>query len=327
MRSFSDVVRERVLAWAEKRQGRDPDPVVLARRRIYILPTRQGMIFGVLLIAMLLGSMNYSSSLGFILTFFLASLGFVAMHHTHRNLEGLEIAAGHAAPVFAGDDAIFPLLARNRAAVIRGGVALDDGRNTQNVIDILPDESANLQLRTPTTQRGWFRPRRFGLHTTYPFGLFRAWAWVRLDMACLVYPKPAASTGTPPPSAVESGDSELHAVGQEDFSGLRSYIAGDAPRHVAWRASARTGGDLLVKDFRGGGVASRWFEWEMTAGESDVEARLSRIARWVLDAKASGERWGMRIPGVEFALDSGEKHFLRCMRALALHGLPQDGEA
>lgn len=324
MRSFRDAIRERALGWAEKRQGRDPDPVVLARRRIYILPTRQGVIFGFLLIAMLLGSMNYSSSLGFILTFFLASLGFVAMHHTHRNLEGLEIATGHAAPVFAGDDAVFPLLARNHAAVIRGGIALDDGRQTQNVIDILPGETANVQLRVSTTKRGWHRLRRFGLHTTYPFGLFRAWAWIRLDMACLVYPQPTVSKGTPPPSAVESGDSDLQAGGQEDFSGLRAYLAGDAPRHVAWRASARTDGDLLVKEFRGGGVASRWFEWEMTAGEADIEQRLSRMARWVLDAKANGERWGMRIPGNEFALDGGEKHFQRCMKALALHALPED---
>jgi len=317
-----NTVRERVMAWAEKRQGRDADPVVLARRRIYILPTRQGLVFGTLLFAMLLGSMNYSSSLGFILTFFLAALGFVAMHHTHRNLEGLEIGAGHAAPVFAGDEVVVPLFARNNASIIRGGIALDEGHETLEIADIHPGETVVMKLRLATVTRGWFRPRRFGLHTTYPFGLFRAWAWIRLDIACLVYPAPADPAGSPPPAATDSGSTELLAAGQEDFSGLRGYIAGDAPRHVAWRASARTDGELLVKDFRGGGVASRRFDWEMTQGEGDTEARLSRLTRWVMDARTNDENWALHLPGDAFALDSGEAHYQRCLQALALHELP-----
>lgn len=316
-------IRARAAAWAERRQGRDPDPVVLARRRIYILPTRQGVVYGALLVAMLLGSMNYSSSLGFILTFFLASLGFVAMHHTHRNLEGLEIRLGNIAAVFAGNDASIPLLVRNRATVVRGGIALDDGRATQGIADIQPDETAVMNLKLPTTTRGWFRPRRFGVHTTYPFGLFRAWAWLLPDVAVLVYPAPASNPGAlPPPAATESGESELHAAGQDDFSGLRNYAAGDAPRHVAWRASARTDGELLVKDFRDGGVASRHFDWEMTQGERETEARLSRLCRWIVDAHANGESWGLRLPGRTIPVNNGQAHFHECLRALALYGEP-----
>lgn len=321
-------LRERAMAWAEKRQGRDADPVVLARRRIYILPTRQGVVYGTLLVAMLLGSMNYSSSLGFILTFFLASLGFVAMHHTHRNLEGLEVGVGSIMPVFAGNDALIPLLARNRAAVVRGGIALDDGSSTQGISDIRPNETAIMNLQLPTEKRGWFRPRRFGIHTTYPFGLFRAWAWLSPDIAVLVYPAPAGSPGAlPPPAATESGESELHGAGQDDFSGLRNYAAGDAPRHVAWRASARTDGELLVKDFRDGGVASRHFDWEMTQGEKDTEARLSRLCRWIVDAHANGESWGLRLSDRTIAVGSGEAHFHACLRALALYGKPAEARS
>ncbi|HEX6928762.1 MAG TPA: DUF58 domain-containing protein [Gammaproteobacteria bacterium] len=322
------AAREKVFAWADKRQGRDPDPAVLARRRIYILPTRQGMVFGLLLFAMLLGSMNYSSSLGFTITFMLAALGFVAMHHTHRNLENLELRAGFAAPVFAGDDAHFPLLARNTAAVMRGGIALDDGEHTQGIADLQPGDVATLTLRLPTTRRGWLRPRRFGIHTTYPFGLFRAWAWLRMDLACLVYPAPAAPGSLPPSAATDTGNSEmLAAAGQEDFSGLRKYLPGDAPRHVAWRASARTDGELLVKEFRGGGVASRWFDWTMTASEDNTEERIARLTRWVMDAQAHGERWGLRLPGLEIPLAAGEAHYQRSLRALALFELPGEHAA
>lgn len=314
----SASLRNRAMAWADKRQGRDNDPVLLKRRRIYILPTRQGVVFGALLFAMLLGSMNYSSSLGYTITFMLASLGFVAMHHTHRNLENLELRAGFAPPVFAGDEARFPLFARNNAGVARGGIALDDGERTQDICDLEPGAAATLMLRARADARGWLRPRRFGIHTTYPFGLFRAWAWLRMDLECLVYPRPAAPGGAPPPLALESGSGRTEVAGYEDFSGLRSYRPGDAPRHIAWRASARTDGNLLVKEFQGGGVATRWLDWNDTQAERDTEARISRLTRWVMDAQASGERFGLRLPGVEVPLDGGEEHYQRCLRELAL---------
>lgn len=321
LRAALASLRQRALAgvhaWAEKRQGRDPDPVTLARRRIYILPTRQGVIFGALLFAMLIGSMNYSSNLGFVITFLLASLGFVAMHHTHRNLEGLELRAGHAPAVFAGDEARFPLFARNNALVMRGGIALDDDGRTQDLCDLAPGTVATLTLRLPTKTRGWLRPRRFGIHTTFPFGLFRAWAWLRMDLECLVYPAPAPPGEIAPPLALEAGSSRIEAAGQEDFSGLRTYRGGDSPRHVAWRASARTDGDLLVKEFHGGGSATRWLRFE-DARETDVEARISRLARWVMDAHGNGESWGLQLPGVVLPLDAGEAHYERCLRALAL---------
>lgn len=316
-------LRNAVLAWADKRQGRDPDPVVLARRRIYILPTRQGFVFGVLLLAMLLGSMNYSSSLGFVITFMLASLGLVAMHHTHRNLENLELRAGHALSVFPGDEAQFPVFARNNAAVMRGGIALDHERRTQDIRDLRAGSIEVLYLRVPADARGWLRPQRFGIHTTYPFGLFRAWTWLRMDLECLVYPAPAPPGSHPLPAAIESGIGERESAGQEDFSGLRKYRSGDSPRHVAWRASARTDGELLVKEFHSGGSATRWFDWEATQAEGGVEARIARLARWVMDAHAADERWGLRLPGRTIPLDNGEAHYEACLRELAL--FPAEG--
>ena len=63
------------------------------RRRIYILPTRFGLMLGALLVAMLIAALNYNSNLGLAFAFFMASLVLVAMHHCHRNLLGLAIDA------------------------------------------------------------------------------------------------------------------------------------------------------------------------------------------------------------------------------------------
>jgi len=46
-------------------------PAVLSSRHIYILPTRFGWLFLAVLLGMLLGSINYTLRLGFVLTFML----------------------------------------------------------------------------------------------------------------------------------------------------------------------------------------------------------------------------------------------------------------
>ena len=80
----------------------DAHAIALKRRRIYILPTRFGVVFAAMVFAMLLGSLNYGASLGFALTFLLTGLGLVVMHHCHNNLLGTTIKFLGAAPVFAG---------------------------------------------------------------------------------------------------------------------------------------------------------------------------------------------------------------------------------
>ena len=80
----------------------------LNRKRIYILPTRQGLAFATAIVVMLAGAMNYNNSLAYVLTFLLVSLALVSLLHTYRNLAGLRISARPAPPVFAGASARFP---------------------------------------------------------------------------------------------------------------------------------------------------------------------------------------------------------------------------
>ncbi|MGA7983622.1 MAG: DUF58 domain-containing protein, partial [Burkholderiales bacterium] len=56
--------------------------VVLGHRRVYIVPTRVGWLYGATLGIMLIGSINYALSLGFALTFLLTGLGLAGMVHT-----------------------------------------------------------------------------------------------------------------------------------------------------------------------------------------------------------------------------------------------------
>jgi uncharacterized protein (DUF58 family) len=315
--ALQDKFRARVLAWAEARQGVDPDPVTLHRRRVYIFPTRAGFLFGLMTFAMLMGSMNYSNSMGFVLTFTLVGLGLVAMHHTHRNLEGLVLRAGRADAVYAGQVARFHFVAVNEGRLARRGIQLTHAERILDRGDVEPGDDTELVLSVATSARGRLAAPRFGLESTYPVGLFRAWAWVRMDVGCIVYPRPAPPGGEPPPDEGTSGEARANELGFDDFNGLRAYRPGDSPRHVAWRASARRD-ELAVKQFTGLEALTRWLDWSRTP-EVDAEARLERLTRWVIDSHAEGETFGLRLPGRELPLAQGAAHRDRCLEALALH--------
>jgi uncharacterized protein (DUF58 family) len=227
-------------AWAQRRQGADPLAVTLQRRRIYILPTRFGVVFGGLVFAMLLGSLNYGASLGFVLTFLLGGLLLVVMHHTHNNLLGVSLRFAGAAPVFAGEDALFRIAIGNEGSAPRYELDLERGAGERTgPVDVPAYGSAMLELRVPTARRGLIRLERFGVVTRHPGRLFKAWTWVHMDAHALVYPKPAPP-GRPLPSASVGGASAGSASSDEaDFAGLRAAAAGATPPPVAWESRTR----------------------------------------------------------------------------------------
>lgn len=306
--------------WARKRQGADPLSTELHSRRIYILPTGVGLVFALMTFAMLLGSMNYNNNLSFVLTFILVSLGLVAMHQCQRNLVGLEVNFAGVDPVFASQSADFRIALKNHSKNRRYNLQLYAGKIVSAIDDLGPGESRILHLELPTTYRGQIPLPRFGIRTLFPFELFRAWAWLHMDLHGLVYPALARTAPEPPATETARGHRQHDARGEEDFAGLKKFNVGDSPRHVAWKAYARSG-DLLSKQFSGADTSSQWFDFDQVESAT-VEQRLSVLARWIVDAEHTHRDYGLRIPGVEFAPANGEAHRHQCLKALALFNGP-----
>lgn len=317
------AVRNRAASWALRRQGQDRLPVKLDRRRVYILPGKTGIVFSLMLFAMLLASMNYSNSMGFMLTFLLASLALVAMHHCHRNLTGTVVQAIAAAPVFAGENAVFEILVNNAGAKTRFELRAGSDDEPGSCVDIPAGQSGVLKLEYPAMQRGRLRIDRYGLSTRFPLHLFRSWCWIHQPVECLVFPAPAPDSGLPGSEAGSHNGSRSNTEGSDDFSGLRTFRPGDSPRHIAWKALAREQ-ELLVKQFEGGAGQELWLAWDRIA-EEGVEERLSRLCRWILEADKAGLTYGLRMPGKILPLASGEDHRMQCLTALALFPAPRTG--
>ena len=293
--------------------------VVLVHRRVYIVPARLGWIFGATLVILLIGSINYALSLGFALTFLLTGMGLAGMVHTARNLARLAVSAGRAEPVFAGESAQFRLYLDGRAAFDRPAIlARHLGSGAQLVVDIPAGALAEVVLAVPATRRGWLPLGRVMLETRFPLGLFRSWSYVEPDARCLVYPRPERSPLPPSGADTATGTLRSPVPGNDDFSGLRSYQLSDSPRHVAWKAVARSD-DMLTKQFTGEAAAELWLDWRLLPSGLGLENRLSRLAGWVLAAEREGAQYGLRLPGVEIAPDRGDAHRAACLQALALY--------
>src|SRR5882672_1836719 len=101
------ALADKLSAWAARRHGRDSLPIKINRRRVYILPTRYGVMLACMLVAMLIAGLNYNSNLGLAFGFLMASVALVTMHHCNRNLLGLQVDVTAAVDAFAGGEASF----------------------------------------------------------------------------------------------------------------------------------------------------------------------------------------------------------------------------
>jgi len=310
--------RKRIAAMIRKRQGEDTLPLTLARRRLYILPTRTGIGFGLLLLLMLVAGLNYANSLALFLTFLLTGFTLVTMHHCHRNLLGTQLVAAIAPPTFARRDGTLSLTFENSSTSARYQIAAAVGDAQPVPADLPARGFGRLDVAVPAPKRGVVLIDRLHLVTTHPFGLFRAWTWVHAPIEMLVYPRPHGLLPMPCDFGNKSGERSRTQAGADEWLGLRPFRDGDSPRQVDWKAYARDA-PLLVKEYSAVGAEMRIFDLS-TLGGLGVEEQLEQLARWIVDAEANGDRYGLRLPNRFIQPDHGPEHRHQCLTALALVG-------
>src|SRR5436305_7239869 len=170
-------MRQSISDWIFRAKAPESPPVTLVQRRIFILPTKQGYTFAFTTLILLLSSINYALSLGFILTFTLVSMAGVAMLHTWRNLAHLKLRPGRCDPVFAGETAHFGVTIETPAQT-RFAIAVRRRDEEAAYADIVAGETTAIALPVHTRRRGLTRCGRLEVFTRYPIGLFHAWSYV-----------------------------------------------------------------------------------------------------------------------------------------------------
>lgn len=309
--------------WAGLRQRlallarpREPEglPVAIDRRRVYILPTGFGLFLAAVLLAMLLGGLNYNNNPALVLTLLIAAGLHNSLVRTHLNLSGLRLLGVHAEPVHAGQPITLRLELEADGKRPRPGLVLD-GSGGKTVFSLPAGGRCEALSRMPTTKRGWLAPQRLTLSTTYPHGLSRAWTWLWPSRRFLVYPALEAHA---PPLPSGHGDAQRPRAWSsgEELHQLRDYRLGDQLRQIAWKASAHRG-HLLVREYEASTRREFVLDWSELP-ELAHEHRIQRLARWVVEAERLGVRYSLLLPSQRIPQGSGPDHRHSCLRALAL---------
>jgi len=307
--------------------GIESGVVTLNARRIYVMPTREGVAFAFVCLAVLAGSINYQTSLGFLLAFMLSAVGMVSAVHAQRNLVGLMVEVEDGAPVFAGEPARFVVLAENRSGGPKYSVEFraDLAAGGGNPRGDLPVGVTRMPIEVDGLTRGVHRLGRVTVETYFPLHLLRAWSPIRYDAKVIVYPKPAEDAGPVPVSLGERGRSQDEAAtvvadlrGAGDFAGLREYAPGDPVARINWKATARSGNTML-KEFERVASARAVLDYDRLT-HLDAESRLSVLASWVIEAGRGGGFFELRLGGKRIGPARGPLHVAGCLEALARFG-------
>lgn len=328
--------RARVREWMFARLPRS-DQLTLTQGNVYILPSRAGWAMLATLIVLLIAAINYQLNLGYLLTFLLAGSAAASMVVGHNNLRGLQLSLSGAGTqgnasggCFAHAPCPMHISLHNARRSRRWGIGLALHQTRQSAdhsdawtwIDIPEQGSTAVQLSFMPARRGRQELPSISILTRYPLGAFRVWALWRPQTLVWVYPAPETHAPPLPAASPEAGGrSSAQARSGDEFDGVRSYQNGDPLKLVVWKKAAQSfaaGGHQLVSRDRPMAHHHRlWLDVRQT-GLADHEARLSRLAAWVLMAQQQGRTWGLRLPGgQEIAPASGAQHATRCLEALA----------
>lgn len=291
-------------------------PVTLGENRIYILPTPQGVLFLLILLVMLLGSINFNNNLGFLFTFLLFSMTFVSLLHTHRNLAGIVLGSARINPVFAGEKAAYVLEVKS-GLNSRPGVCFGLKGHDEVVVNLEP-HTRQVTIPLEAGKRGMFTTPPLIVSSTYPLGLFRTWATIHPNVDYLVYPKPLYGPFQPGSGTRESENEGVREIsGTEDFKELRAYRPGDPYSRLSWKSFSK-GKGLYTKEFSTPAGETLVLSWDKVEGRSP-EKKLSRLCHMVQHAHRMNLSYGLSIPGTDIPpgdpKDPG--HYHRCLTALA----------
>jgi uncharacterized protein (DUF58 family) len=320
------------------------------KEQIHMRPTALWIIFGPVLACMWIAAVNYTNNLVYAILYLIASLSFVSLFHTWRNLAALRVEHIRIQPAFAGEDVRVEVHMRNvarhaiyglffarygedvagplrplswthplgllelfrsrRVAPLRA----EDGRSAR----IEPEDTLATWVAFPSERRGVYRFDSLLVRSYYPFGLF--WASVRLPVGAeyFVYPKPAGTARWPGLHPGGDAGAPSSQKAGDDFAGVRAYMPGESLRHVDWKAFAR-GRPLSVKQFTGGGGNELWFD-AAEMGRLPLEARLSQLALWIVNAEKEEIPYALRLGRTTLPLGLGPAQERRALEALAVAG-------
>ncbi len=311
----------RFYRWVDTRTPRARS-ITLNRKNLYTFPNLTGLMFLlVTLIIWMLGT-NYQNNLILALAYLMMSIFVVAILHAFANLAGIRVTFIGAKPAFAGEPTCFELEVTTTHKQGCDHLELRWPGGDTRVVTLNANEPTRITLYANSSERGYLWPGRLLLQSTFPLGIIRCWSWLNLDAQALIYPAPVACEE--PQHQATDGNEEggNPQSGGDDFSGLRTYQAGDPIKHIAWKQYAQEKG-LFTKEYEAYFSAEKWLDWQSL--NQPQELRLAGLCFWALHYELRQIPYGLAMPDTQLAPALGDHHLNAVLKVLAEFNLPRAG--
>jgi uncharacterized protein (DUF58 family) len=223
--------------------------------------TREGWIYigGIIIVA--LAALNTGNNLLFLILASLIAMILMSGILSSITLTGVEMRLELPEHIFAGQAVRAQVELENEKQMLPSFSLRVEAAKTKKSPGVALLETAvyfpylpkreRVQQSVPITfaHRGAYRQDAFRIVTRFPFGFLQKARRVELRAEALVYPsvEPSRDFFEILP-ALQGALESLSKGGGHDLYALRGYVPTDSPRHVHWKASARSG-SLMVREF------------------------------------------------------------------------------
>jgi uncharacterized protein (DUF58 family) len=268
--------------------------LVFPQRRIRF--TREGWFFLAVTFAIGLAALNTGHNLFYLIFAMLVSMIVVSGMLSERAVRSLRLERRLPAEVFARSAAALEMRVRNEssrrslyAVEIRDGRAGEPRRRVGFVDRLDAQAERSFPSVWSFERRGRARFASVHLVTRFPFGLFEKTRIVTLADDIVVFP---AVDGDPARGrSLDAGPNAVrkHRLGEETI-GLRPMVAGDDPRRIHWRVSARAGERMVIESGEASSAPLAIFFDDRGPAGPAFERAVERAASLVWEAGRAGRR-------------------------------------
>jgi uncharacterized protein (DUF58 family) len=151
-------------------------------------------------------------------------------------------------------------------------------------------------------RRGLYPLGTVTLSTSFPFGLFLKERDIEIAGEIVVWPRTDRAVRSLDPSGgrlARAGSNNRRSAGHRgEYRSLRTYRAGDDPRDIHWRSSARMR-EPVIREYERDGAETRWICLDVRGEPGDAAEVAVEVAA-SLAARAADE-------GLPFALVAGDR--------------------
>jgi len=321
------------LEWKEKIEKR--------HHRIFILPTRFGTYFIIIIFTLFLISLSYGQSLALTGTFIFVSVVVVSAHYTNFNLYGIRhISHGKNMNIFADED--FYIWLKNEWSKPRPDIKVEVilKNNFKNEYLKLEGECSIrrkdrgkfiLESNKEFLKRGVYSFSKIRIATDFPFGLFRYWSFLEPGSSLVyIYPRPInpkqktqgrfqyqnkrnrEDLKNKDPFHVENPQTLQH--GSDSFHEHAKYENTGGINRIDWKIYSRTN-ELYHKkyqDFNQSQYLLDRKDWP----QFSLEEQLSILCYWVREYTAKGHKFALVLQNEYPIWGEGKEFEMICLRRL-----------